>query len=308
VKRDCSDAARLWAGNTKAYFRKARACLELRQYEDGLEAALGALGLDPGNEDVLALQAKLGSGLAERQAREAKVREAEARELAAQCDLFKRLTQKSGAKLGPGMAADGYSQQASDKLPTLSKDDLGEEFTAWPCYFLYPQYQTSDFVEELDERCLVAEALAMVFPEEATAEPPVWDARREYRCSALEAYVQLGASPSFESAQEWAAWTKLKRAARGEVFDMPADAASKRLRAMEARAEVHPLDHKWLRVPAAVTLGDVLKSKDHVIGGGVVNFYLYPRDSQAHADFLKSHGGRVIPWSAPKDAPLPVPP
>jgi len=34
VKRDCADAVRLWPNNTKAFFRRARACLELRQYEE----------------------------------------------------------------------------------------------------------------------------------------------------------------------------------------------------------------------------------------------------------------------------------
>ena len=45
VKRDCADSLRYKPDNAKAYFRQAKACLELRQYEDGLKATAEALRL-----------------------------------------------------------------------------------------------------------------------------------------------------------------------------------------------------------------------------------------------------------------------
>ena len=308
VKRDCTDAVRLNPANTKAFFRKAKACLALRQYEDGLEASQDALFLEPENAEVAALRVKLEAGLAERQKREAAVAAQEAAETEAMCELF-RTCQARGAALGPGIAADGYTQQASDKLPALDTDDNGEVSLVWPCYLLYPQYLQSDFIESWDERSMVAETLAMVFPEEWSAESPpaVWDEKREYRCSEMEAYLQLNAPPPHASAEDWAGWVRLSRAARGEVASLPAEAAAKRLRASEAASRVHPDDAEWLRVPGGLTLGDALRYPGVVAPGGQPAFCLYPRSSDAHALFVKKHGKRIVDFD-PKLLPPPPPP
>lgn len=311
VKRDCTDAVRLWPANTKAFFRKAKACLELRQYEEGLAALQEAFYLEPENAELEVVKAKLEVGLAERQKREAAVAAAEEVEMQALRALFGVCAAK-GAKLGPSSgAADGYTMQVSDKLPALQPDEVSSDGTvvgglAWPCALLYPQYLQSDFVEAWSEVTLVAETLAEVFPEEG-APPPVWDEQREYTCSRLACYLELQATPAFGSAEEWAQWARLARAAKGLVAGLTSEAASKKLRSLEAATKVHEDDAQWLRLHSGASLGDVLRYPGVVVAGGQPLFYVYPTESAAHRTFLAKHGKRVADFD-PKLLPLPPAP
>jgi hypothetical protein len=180
AKRDCGDSVRMVPGNNKAFFRKAKACLELRQYEEGLAAVAQALALSSSTEggaaastttgssvsEVEKLKGKLEAGLAERKRREALAAAAEAKEMDGLRKLFDDISLRAGGSLGPGIAADGYQQQASDKLPEFEEIEDGDAegagsggaaaaaatpmaTLAWPCYFLYPQYSQSDFIERL---------------------------------------------------------------------------------------------------------------------------------------------------------------
>jgi len=311
AKRDCTDAVRFWPANTKAFFRKAKACLALRQFEEGLTALQEAQYLEPDNAELEALKVKLSDGLAERQKREAAVAAAEEKEIQASRELFVTCTGR-GASLGPSSgAAEGYTMQVSDKLPTLQPDEVSSDGVvagglAWPCALLYPQYMQSDFVEAWNESTLVAETLAEIFPEEG-APPPAWDEEREYTCSRLECYLELEATPAFGNAEEWAQWVRLKRAAQGLVASLKSEVASKKLRALETANKVHEDDTKWLRVNAGATLGDLLRYPGVVVAGGQPMFYVYPTQSAAHKKFLAKHGKRVVDLD-PKQLPPPPTP
>lgn len=133
--------------------------------------------------------------------------------------------------------------------------------------------------------------MAEMFP--AEGEPAMWDEKREYICDELEVYFLLNAMPAFKTPEEWSGWVRLKKAARGEVPSIPADAASKKLTALEEQSHIHVDDQVWIRVPPFCTLGDVLKHPGHVAAGGMPSFYVYPRKSAPHRDFLKRTGLRV---------------
>lgn len=49
----------------------------------------------------------------------------------------------------------------------------------WPVLLLYPQYGQSDMVQAFRDRDMIAEHLAMAFPEEGPPAP--WDESFEYR-------------------------------------------------------------------------------------------------------------------------------
>jgi len=252
----------------------------------GLEAAAGVTKLDPDNAEVVKLVVSLEEGLAARKAREAKAAAAEEAEAEGHRQLWATCT-AHGATLGPALAADGYTGAASDKLPALDSDGSLE----WPVTLLYPEYLQSDFLAAVDESAPLSEALAVVFPLEGP--PPLWDERRAYTCASLVVYLLLDAMPPFTSAQDWAAWCRLKRAAKGEIGGLSAEAASKTLRSLETRTRVHDDDQQWLRVPLGLPLGVLLRHKGHIVPGGIVTLHVYPETAAAHAAFLTKHGGRV---------------
>jgi hypothetical protein len=289
VKRDCGDAIRFVPTNVKAHFRKAKACLELRQYEDGLVVVEAGLNLEPDNADMIKLKAKLEEELTERKRREELVRVKEEKEMDASRALFDMCISR-GALLGPGIAADGYQQQASDKLPTVDESDATGAMT-WPTYFLYPQYRQSDFIEAFAEDDFLADHLATVFPVEEG--PAAWDEKFEYKCDEMEVYLQLNAMPAFKLRNEWAEWVRLKRGARGEVPGLPAEQAGKTLRDLEQNTKIHEEDQVWLRLNPGISMSQILRLDEHVVSGGVVLLYMYPRKSIAHQEFIKAHGKRV---------------
>mmetsp|Transcript_42625 Transcript_42625/g.86176 ORF Transcript_42625/g.86176 Transcript_42625/m.86176 type:complete len:514 (+) Transcript_42625:109-1650(+) len=317
AKRDCGDSVRMVPNNTKAYFRKAKACLELRQYEEGLVSIASALELatEGGSvggsaTEVETLKAKLEAGLAERKRREALAAAAEAKEMAELRELYDNITLRAGAKVGPGIAADGYQQQTSDKLPGIDEEGGGGGAAAetpeleWPCYFLYPQYSQSDFIESFSESTMLAEHMATIFSEDGP--PAVWDEKWEYKCSSMECYLQLNAMPAFKSSDEWVHWVRLKKAARGELssFMAPED-ARKKLKGLEKGSTVHADDQTWLRLPPAATLAQLLRYPSHVVPGAVLTLHFYPRESEAHALFLKKTSKRIADFDLATIPPKP---
>lgn len=50
----------------------------------------------------------------------------------------------------------------------------------WPVLLLYPQYGQSDLVQAFGDGDMIAEHLAVAFPEEGP--PALWDESFEYRC------------------------------------------------------------------------------------------------------------------------------
>jgi len=78
-------------------------------------------------------------------------------------------------------------------LPTVVSSAAGGEW-AWPCMFLYPSHNQSDFVKDFGESEMLALRMAEVFPEledgqSETAMP--WDYDNEFTCSQLAVYFEV---------------------------------------------------------------------------------------------------------------------
>mmetsp|Transcript_53784 Transcript_53784/g.148594 ORF Transcript_53784/g.148594 Transcript_53784/m.148594 type:complete len:481 (-) Transcript_53784:236-1678(-) len=285
VKRDCTDALKLTPNNIKAHFRIAKACFELKQFENSLKAITTGLEVEgeAGNSELLALRNKADAELAKARKREADKRKAIQREEEALLLLYERCA-ASGATLGPAVAADGYSMQHGDKLPLINEADGS---VSWPMLFLYPQYFQSDFVEAVSEDQMLLEYMAMVFPEGDQPTSP-WDEHFEYKCSELEVYFQVGCMPAFSNGNEMVAWSRLKKEVRGETSNLPTGVAAKRLEGLEKRADQHPDDQTWVKIHPACTMGDLIKYPEHVLAGGVLTLHMYPKNSEAHRNFVKA--------------------
>ena len=70
----------------------------------------------------------------------------------------------------------------------------GEGGKAWPCMFVYPSHNQSDFVKCFAEADLLALRMAEMFPEvdeggEGTVMP--WDFNNEFECSGLAVYFEV---------------------------------------------------------------------------------------------------------------------
>ena len=103
---------------------------------------------------------------------------------------------------------------ADPRTPGLEAPPL-----AWPVLLLYPQYMQSDFVEACSEHTMIAELLAMVFPEEGGAERAVWDENGEYRASEMEVLLQVFPPRSASAASLSAAAAAAAAAGGGAAAD-----------------------------------------------------------------------------------------
>lgn len=295
VKRDCTDALKYTPQNMKALYRKAKACVALKQYSDALDPISKGLALDAESKELETLRVQAEEGVVQQKRREDEIRRAEQRKDEALATLWNACTVR-GARIGPSLAASSGSQLPTrDKLPTL--DDINDGTTtngliSWPVMLFYPQYSQSDFIEEWRESDMLLDHLAQVFPEEE-GPPPVWDHYNEYRCSQLDVYFQAAAVAPFATANEFVNWGRLKRAARGEVAALGAQVAQKRLASLEESLAVHDLDQVWVKVHLGCTLADVLASPHHVASDGIPNFHVYPRASAAHHDFKEKQKGKM---------------
>jgi tetratricopeptide (TPR) repeat protein len=53
VKRDCDESLRLAPGNTKCYYRKAKALEGLKQYDEAVQCCIEGLALTPDSKVLL---------------------------------------------------------------------------------------------------------------------------------------------------------------------------------------------------------------------------------------------------------------
>ena len=68
---------------------------------------------------------------------------------------------------------------------------------AWPCMFLYPSHQQSDFVKDFGESEMLALRMAQMFPELETDDGETalaWDHNQEFVCSSLAVYFEVHCS------------------------------------------------------------------------------------------------------------------
>ena len=62
--------------------------------------------------------------------------------------------------------------------PHFDEDDPSKQTVAFPTFFLYPQYATSDVISEFIENTPFSAHVANMFPPQAP--PPEWDKKGEY--------------------------------------------------------------------------------------------------------------------------------
>jgi len=193
--------------NVKAWYRLAKAHQMLKNWEeagDAIDAGLAIEG-EESNKDLRKLQRLLDEKIRKaRQLRQQRER-ARAQRVSRVKEVWMHCKDLS-IKLGrvPLVSSVTDEEEEADdreesrwhhhmphsgELPSKSN-----EWWSWPCMFLYPSHNQSDFVKEFGESEMLAIRMAQMFPEleddsNETALP--WDFNNEFVCSRLAVYFEV---------------------------------------------------------------------------------------------------------------------
>lgn len=211
VRDSCQKAVDFDAHNVKAWYRMARAHAQLQRWEDAGNAIDNGLAC-PGeeeNKDLKKLQKQLDARIQKARKQRQQRERARAERVARVKAVWKHCKQ-TNIKLGrvPLVTSvtddeqddDEYAESRwhnhlphSGKLPSAGTVESG---WTWPCMFLYPSHNQSDFVEHFGENEMLAARMAQMFPEiedsDETAIP--WDYNNEFTCSSLAVYFEVHCS------------------------------------------------------------------------------------------------------------------
>ena len=227
VRNESKKAIQYNGNNVKAHYRLAKAYQMLHDYEDAGNAIEQGLSIpnEQNNTDLLKLQKVLGDKV--RKARlQRQQRERIRAERVYKVKSVWKHCQTDRIQLGrvPLVANvtdddlddvdDIHNEDAqqlesrwhhhlphSGLLPSChSADKNSSEEWSWPCMFVYPSHNQSDFIKEFHESEMIAIRLAEVFPEldddeneSATKQETAmsWDFNNEFICSQLAVYFEV---------------------------------------------------------------------------------------------------------------------
>lgn len=203
-KRDCIAAIAAWPENFKAHSRLCRSLLMLKQYELCHTACLQALQVPPINSPEITALLEKCDAEHEQQRNQKSVSLATAYDtMNANWQRVWQLAHQRDCKvalaLPHSMAPEPTQLQTCwPALATMPVEEGSGRKTVtvvtWPLLMLYPQYNQFDIIPDSQIDALLAEYLAMVFPEpeegDGGSSYPSWDTNKEYRVSNLCVYLQ----------------------------------------------------------------------------------------------------------------------
>lgn len=307
--------------NVKAWYRLAKAYQQLQEWEAAGDSIEKGLEVEPQNMELLKLQQLLAERI--RKARKQRQQRERARaERVAKVKAVWKYASSNQIALGKVPLVTSVEEDEDDEsrwqhhLPhsgLLPKKDANEEWV-WPCLFLYPSHQHSDFIAQFGESELLAIRLAQVFPEleddeKETAMP--WDHNNEFTCSQLAIYFEVHKTARDEiihpehvqllqTQGDTMRFYEASRALKGDEGDDMAAVVT-----AVARKQLHKQRQAWtkkhgslwalpppnpvVRVHPALTLGEILRDERMVVPNFLVTLYIFPEQHPAHEAFLKEH-------------------
>jgi tetratricopeptide (TPR) repeat protein len=332
--------------NTKAWYHLAKGLQMLQHWEEASDAIDRGLSLDEKNADLKKLQRLLADKVRKARTLRQQRERARAERVAAvklvwkHCNSSKSVAAQPGAnnnnnnKIQLGRVAlvatvtddeeddaDVDRQESrwhqhlpnSGVLPTYASD---VDEWSWPCMFLYPSHNHSDFVKHFGETEMLAMRMAELFPEpeqEGGETIMPWDYNNEFTCSELAVYFEVHQVPSsndtvihpdsVEPLKDQASCMRFYESMRALKGDEGIEMANV-VRAVE-RKHLYQQRKAWkkkhgslwampdpapvVRVHPAVTLGQVLRDDRFVVVNFMVTFIVFPLQHPAHEAFLKQH-------------------
>ncbi|XP_046979522.1 DNA polymerase interacting tetratricopeptide repeat-containing, protein of 47 kDa [Schistocerca americana] len=183
---DCRAALKVQPGYPKALSRAAECSFRLSLFDDCIAFCDEMLATSTSNKEALELRAKAvatkkrAEMQARRQAVARRKQEAEEKELAA---AIKERNLNIEGQSGPEIKLkllQPISPHGVQKRVHLSEGRL-----VWPVILLYPEYETSDYIQEFPEDCRFEDQLTTIFET-----PPEWDKEGKYRPENLRLWYE----------------------------------------------------------------------------------------------------------------------
>lgn len=313
--------------NVKCWFRLAKAHQMLQNWEEAGDAIDAGLAID-GEENNTDLK-KIQKLLATRVQRARKLRQEREKARAERVSKVKQVwkhCKEKGIQLGrvPLVATVTEDEEDTNDLESRwhhhrpNTGNLpgpsGSDGWAWPCMFLYPSHQQSDFVKDYGETEMLALRMAQMFPElesEGGETVMPWDHNQEFICSKLAVYFEVHCSdgdqlvhPEFVAKlKDQGEAMRFYESSRGLMGDEGADMAEV-VKAVE-RKQLYKQRKAWnkkhgslwskpgacpvVRVHPAISLEQILADKRMVVPNFLVTFIVFPENHPAHEIFLKEH-------------------
>ncbi|RDB20499.1 Tetratricopeptide repeat protein 4 [Hypsizygus marmoreus] len=172
VLRDCSKALILNQHSSKAYYRSALALLLLERVDEALDCCNRCLDFDAENRGVLGVRDRATKAKAEKDRREREKAERSRKEKEEKHQMVIAFKERNLIAI---QKEDGSSNPYS---PHFDAEDPTQSTLVLPVFFLYPQYATSDVIQEFVEDTPFAAHISAMFPPQAP--PADWDTKREY--------------------------------------------------------------------------------------------------------------------------------
>ena len=242
--------------NAKAYYRAAKAALQLGNYDECCELCQEGQAVDPLSKEfpILLLSAQ------EKQTEEKRRQE--------EADRKKWEEEEPAKRLAGAIAARGWKVTLPQvRIESTSRPLLDEEgLMHWPVLIIYPENMQQDAIEDFCESESFADHLDVMFG--SSAPPLTWDHKKEYSRDQVELYyLSYAGSPLGHD--------KLVLAMQGK---WPEGAVKGPERYGEKAA-------KWRLVDETVSLGQLLASDEYVIPG-IPLFFAVARGTEYRSRFL----------------------
>jgi hypothetical protein len=225
VIEDCNAAVKLDPGNTKAYFRAARACRSLDRVLEGREYCVLGLKQDATNQDLKKLSIEIEALIKKKEDLKKKKQVEHAEKLMEYSEKLETVNaalEKRGIIMGNPLF-DLQNQYESQVRLDEQKDELH-----WPVLLLYPEHNQSDFIKDFNENDTLLDHLNYVFPEGNFAD---WDSERKYQLSQIQIYIEVGVTVPLQSSKQ----------------------------------KSSKIAQKWIRVKPQTKLSQVLKHPDYIV-------------------------------------------
>jgi hypothetical protein len=304
-----ADAAiAIWKGNAKAHYRKCKALLALKKFDECLAACNASAEINSPPEqafiDEIAqtcsseLQRKSALELQNRQLRLVVQKEWAKiwiHVVKRNAELQQTQQTSSGKRLSSlitfGFCTDVYPVQLNDQYPVIDADT---SVLCVPVLLLYPQYNQLDVIQAAKSDILLVEYLAEMFPEFEDNNVPVsWDVNKEYQSSRLVLYCPIHAALPATNLNEWIQCCTQRRQLQGLEGDEAADEAKLLMKNRNIEVTASTSNQRgYVEVHVGCTVEQVLRLHGCILAGGVLTLLAFVKGNAAHKDFVDKAGSQ----------------
>mmetsp|Transcript_37270 Transcript_37270/g.72723 ORF Transcript_37270/g.72723 Transcript_37270/m.72723 type:complete len:437 (+) Transcript_37270:139-1449(+) len=280
VIEDCSEAIKLDASNSKAYYRASKAANALSKWDKAVDFCERGLKIDADNKEMAKELATARAGIKKKEDELKAKKAAEAKKLLQESSK-KRFLRKACDERGIVMGEPVYKELSRTGCePYL--DDAG--LVHWPLLILYDQFDQSDFLEDVMEDCSVNDILATVL--DPAGPRPDWDNDGAYVAGKVTAYF---ASHQCKPLAGGGA-KKADAAGSDASFISSLLGGSERKGVEEEIARI--AKSEWVKIDMDAPLIDTLMQPDHVLPGHPV-LHIVPTGSFYERHFLSTPPDKV---------------